>query len=66
MVKEYDANVITLKQTIDYLTSGNSGDQKTIRANIEKIEEQNKDITILKERLSEASAALLSNKETIA
>jgi len=61
-----DANIITLKQTIDSLTGGNSVDQKAIRENIQKIEEQNKTITVLKERLAEASAALLSNKETIA
>jgi len=61
-----DANIITLKQTIDSLTAGNSGDQKAIRENIQKIEEQSKTITALKERLAEASAALLGNKETIA
>jgi hypothetical protein len=60
-----DANIQTLKQTIDSLT-GNTGDQKTIRENIHNMEQQNKTIAVLKDKLAEASAALLSNSETIA
>lgn len=60
-----DANIQTLKQTIDSLT-GNTGDQKTIRENIHSMEQQNKTIAVLKDKLAEATAALLSNSETIA
>ncbi len=55
-----DANIQTLKQTIDSLT-GKTGDQKTILENIHSMEQQNKTIAVLKDKLAEATAALLSN-----
>ena len=61
-----DANIQTLKQTIDSLTGNTTEQTTTIMNNIHSLEQQNKTIAVFKDKLGEAAATLQSNSDTIA